>query len=81
MEIFIVHRRCDNCRYFDDSITDEDGLRSPCRALPPTVPIGARSPAGEWPFVEESDWCGNHVIDQNKCDANEAAEIAEQGAN
>lgn len=63
--------RCGRCRYFDTSITDEDGMRSPCRINPPLVPFAARSPAGEWPFVDEADWCGAFVFDQANADADD----------
>ena len=60
--------RCDRCRYFDTSITDEDGARSPCRVTAPTIPFGARSGTGEWPMVEDSDWCGLFHLDPDKLD-------------
>lgn len=48
---------CDVCRWFDREGSYGNGL---CRVNPPVRVPGEEF--GEWPRVDEADWCGSFVL-------------------
>lgn len=61
---------CARCVWFVRKESDEGRLASKlgrCRRRAPTL--------GGWPAVFESDWCGDHRLDENKL-----GEVVEAGA-
>ena len=55
-------RTCEECKFWDTAVKmagDDQDLTGLCRRHAP-VPITSRNGAGEWPFTEDSDWCGEY---------------------
>lgn len=49
---------CRTCRWFDAATTD----RGLCRVRPPVM-TSPDSIEGDWPLVQETDWCGEWESD------------------
>jgi hypothetical protein len=49
---------CMTCRWWDTSVSADDGELSPCRLNPPVVQDNVKR--GVWPMTEADDWCARH---------------------
>jgi hypothetical protein len=62
--MFEVEMRCENCKWWDNSVqlekaqADTTGL---CRQLPPRR--DKRTGRAVWPFTEDTDWCAAFTAD------------------
>ncbi len=57
-----ISMRCENCRWWDNSVQLENSqadTTGACRVKPPTR--DKRSGKGIWPFTEDVDWCASFV--------------------